>query len=53
MPELDADLEALDQQPADPNVLAVTSHMFFRLTGRVPEALVIKHDDDLRPSYSL
>jgi hypothetical protein len=39
--ELDADLEALDRHLADPNVL-VTSHMFFRLTGRVPEALVIK-----------
>ena len=39
--QLDDDLAALDRHLADPNVL-VTSHLFFRLTGRIPEALVIK-----------
>ncbi|MGE6780992.1 hypothetical protein ACQKGL_00555 [Ensifer adhaerens] len=39
--ELADDLAALDRHLADPKVL-VTSHLFFRLTGRVPEALVVK-----------
>ncbi|MBK5565250.1 methyltransferase domain-containing protein [Ensifer sp. 2YAB10] len=38
--ELDADMEALDRHLADPHVL-VTSHLFFRLTGRVPETFVV------------
>lgn len=36
--ELDADLAALDRHLADPAVL-VTSHLFFRLIGRVPKAI--------------
>ncbi|KSV88870.1 methyltransferase domain-containing protein [Sinorhizobium sp. GL28] len=39
--DLDDDLMALDRHLADPSVL-VTSHLFFRLTGRVPETLVMK-----------
>lgn len=35
--ELDADLQALDRHLADPSVL-VTSHLFFRVTGRIPGA---------------
>ena len=34
-PELDSDMADLERHLADPRVL-VTSHMFFRLIGRVP-----------------